>query len=87
MSTTLEQARALLSARRFLLDLCCGKIKRVPREVRLEARARVKHFPLSWDLPRIVEDESAMEHMEDIEKAHRRQFWEEAGVRREAWEL
>ena len=55
MSTPVEQARAIASARRFLLDLCIpGKIKRVPRAVRLEARARVKHMPMSWDLPRIV---------------------------------
>jgi hypothetical protein len=88
MSTPCEQARAIASARRFLLDLCLpGKIKRVPREVRLEARARVKHLPMSWDLERIVEDDLAMEQMEQLEEHCRKQFWEECGVKREAWEL
>lgn len=78
MSTPLEQGRAIVQARRFLLDLCIpGKIKRVPREVRQEARARVKHMPMSWDLERIVADEGAMNHMEDIEKQHREEFWQE----------
>ena len=78
MSTPLEQARAIATARRFLFDLCLpSKTPRVPREVRLEARARVKHFPMSWDLPRVVEDESAMEHMEEIEEHYRKEFWED----------
>jgi hypothetical protein len=85
MSTPVEQARAIAAARRFLLDLCVpGKIKRVSREVRLEARARVKHLPMSWDIPRIAEDELAMEHMEQMEEYYRKQFWEECGVKREA---
>lgn len=81
MSTPLEQARAIAQARRFLLDLCLpGKIKRVPRAVRLEARACVKHMPLSWDIPRIAEDEEALNHMEQIEEYHRKQFWAECGI-------
>jgi hypothetical protein len=81
MSMPAEQARALVSARRFLLDLCIpGKIKRVPREVRREARARVKHMPMSWDLPRIVEDELAMDHMQEMEEYHRKQFWADCGL-------
>jgi hypothetical protein len=81
MSTPLEQARAIASARRFLLDLCIpGKIKRVSREVRLEARARVKHMPMSWDLPRIAEDDLALDEMEKVEAHHRKQFWEECGM-------
>ena len=82
MSTPCEQARAIAQARRFLLDLCVpGKIKRVSREVRLEARARVKHLPMSWDLPRIVEDEVAMEGMEKMEEFYRQQFWEECNAK------
>ena len=85
MSTPVEQARAIAAARRFLLDLCVpGKIKKIPRAVRLEARARVKHLPMSWDIPRIAEDELAMEHMEEMEEYYRKQFWEECGVKREA---
>jgi hypothetical protein len=81
MSTPLEQARAIASARRFLLDLCLpGKIKKVPRAVRLEARARVKHMPMSWDLPRIAEDDLALDEMEKVEEHYRRQFWEECGM-------
>jgi hypothetical protein len=81
VSTTLEQARAVASARRFLLDLCIpGKIKKIPRAVRQEARARVKHMPMSWDIPRIAEDEAALDHMQEIEEFHRKQFWEECGI-------
>ena len=81
MSTPMEQARAIAAARRFLFDLCLpSKIKKVPREVRLEARARVKHFPMSWDLPRIVEDEDAMDQMEQLEEHYRREFWSECGI-------
>jgi len=81
MSTPCEQARAIVSARRFLLDLCVpGKIKRVPRSVRLEARARVKHMPMSWDLERIVADGLAMDHMQELEAWDRKQFWEECGM-------
>jgi hypothetical protein len=78
VSTPLEQGRAIAQARRFLLDLCVpGKIKRIPREVRQEARARVKHMPMSWDLERIVADEGAMSHMEEIEERHHKEFWED----------
>jgi hypothetical protein len=81
MSLPTEQARALVSARQFLFDLCVpGKIKKVPRAVRLEARARVKHFPMSWDLERIVADDVAMDHMEELEEYHRKQFWAECGM-------
>jgi len=82
MSTPCEQARAIASARRFLLDLCIpGKIKRVPRAVRHEARARVKHMPMSWDLERIVEDDLAMEGMEKMEEFYRQQYWEECNAK------
>jgi hypothetical protein len=81
MSTPVEQARAIASARRFLLDLCIpGKIKKVPRAVRQEARARVKHMPMSWDLERIVADDLAMDHMQELEEWHHKQFWEECGM-------
>jgi len=83
MSTNLEQANALATVRRFLLDLCApGKIKRVPRAVRLEARARVKHLPMSWDICRIVRDEAAMQAMQDTEEFYRKQFWAECGIDR-----
>ena len=78
MSTPVEQARAIAQARHFLSELCVpGKIKRVPSEVRREARNRLKHMPMSWDLPRIVEDEGAMKHMEETEDYYRKLFWED----------
>jgi hypothetical protein len=84
VSTPVEQARAIAAARRFLLDLCVpGKIKKIPRAVRQEARARVKHLPMSWDIPRIAEDELAMEHMQEMEEYYRKQFLEECGLKRE----
>ena len=81
MSTPLEQARAIAQARHFLSELCVpGKIKRVPREVRQEARCRLKHMPLSWDLERIVQEPGAIEHMREIEDYFRKEFWE--GIKR-----
>ena len=78
MSTPLEQARAIAQARHFLSELCVpGKIKRVPSEVRREARNRLKHMPMSWDLPRIVNEEGALDHMQEIEEYYRKQFWED----------
>ena len=78
MSTPLEQGRAIAQARHFLSELCVpGRWKRVPLEVRREARNRLKHLPLSWDLPRIVEDEGAMKQMEETEAYYREQFWQE----------
>ena len=78
MSLPYEQARALAQARHFLSELCVsGRWKRVPREVRREARNRLKHFPLSWDLPRIVADNLAMQQMEDTEQYYYDQFVKE----------
>jgi hypothetical protein len=78
MSLPHEQARALPQARNFLSELCIpGKIKRVPRAVRMEARRRLKHFPLSWDLERIVAEPGAIEHMEEMEACYREEFWKD----------
>jgi len=78
MSTPLEQARAIAMARHFLSELCVpGKIKRVPSEVRREARNRLKHMPMSWDIPRIAEDLGALQNMEKIEEHYRQVFWED----------
>lgn len=47
MSTRLEEINALVLARKFLLDLLDPKkTPRVPKYVREEARARLKHYPL-----------------------------------------
>jgi hypothetical protein len=78
MSTPLEQGRAIAQARHFLSELCVpGKIKRIPREVRREARNRLKHMPLSWDLERIVQEPGAIEHMREMEDHFRKEFWED----------
>ena len=76
MSTPLEQARAIAQARHFLSELCVpGNIKRVPSEVRREARNRLKHMPMSWDLKSIVAEPGAMSEMWKIEDHYRREFW------------
>jgi hypothetical protein len=78
MSTPLEQARAIASARHFLSELCVpGKLKRVPLEVRREARNRLKHMPMSWDLERIVAEPGALEHMREMEDYFREEFWKD----------
>ena len=49
-----ERANAIRQARRFLLQLMDSReIKRVPKSVRMEARARLKHFPTDLDLERL----------------------------------
>jgi hypothetical protein len=35
---------------------------------------------MSWDLPRIAEDDLALDEMEKVEEHYRRQFWEECGM-------
>jgi hypothetical protein len=78
MSTPLEQARAIAQARHFLSELCVpGKIKRIPADVRREARNRLKHMPMSWDLERIVAEPGALENMAKIEEHYRQVFWED----------
>jgi hypothetical protein len=78
MSTPLEQARAIAQARHFLSELCVpGKIKRIPADVRREARSRLKHMPMSWDLGRIVAEPGAIEHMEEMEFYYREEFWKD----------
>lgn len=78
MSLPDEQARALVNAKHFLLDLCVpGKIKRIPSEVRQMARCLVKHYPCSWDLPRLVNDKFSMRQMERHEEKYRQQFWDQ----------
>lgn len=76
MSLPCEQSRSLARTRQFLLDLCVpGKIKRIPREVRHIARCLVKHYPCSWDLPRVVQDQFAMQQMQRQEDEYSKKFW------------
>lgn len=51
MTTPNEEYHAILSATRFLYDLMNPqKTPRVPKWIRVEARRRVKHMPLSMNL-------------------------------------
>jgi hypothetical protein len=76
MSLPDEQARALVQARQFLLSLCIPhETPRVPRKVRQEARNRLKHFPMSWDLKRIVDDSAAMKQAQDAETFYLKRVW------------
>jgi hypothetical protein len=51
-----ERANAIQQARRFLLQLMDPReTPRIPRAVRMEARARLKHFPTDLDLERLAD--------------------------------
>ncbi len=78
MSLPDEQARALVYARQFLLSLCVPQeTPRVPREIRAQARNRLKHFPMSWDWGRIVDDFDAMKQARDAETFDLKRVWED----------
>lgn len=78
MSLPHEQAVALVQARQFLLSLCMPwETPRVPRTVRIQARNRLKHFPMSWDWERIVDDRDAMKQARDAETFYLTRVWED----------
>ena len=55
MTLPCERTAAVIRARDFLLRLCtpyAGGIKRIPSEVRDEARRILRHYPGSYDLCR-----------------------------------
>lgn len=77
MSLPFEQSRALENTRQFLGDLCNpSKTKRVPKILRQRSRSLLKHFPSSWDLPRIVGDAFAMRQLESLEETRLGEFWD-----------
>ena len=77
MSLPDEQAKAMVAARQFLVALCIPqKTPKVPKVIREEARCRLKHFPLSWDWKRIVDDEAAMKDAQELEDYYRKTFWD-----------
>ena len=45
-----ERYRAVKAAQQFLVRLAGGEYPRVPKAVRAEARAILRHYPLDWDL-------------------------------------
>ena len=49
MTLPAERARAIVQTRQFLLDLLY-KYKRVPKEVKTDARACLRHFPSYIDV-------------------------------------
>jgi hypothetical protein len=76
MSLPREQAVALIQARQFLLSLCIPQeTPRVPRVIRAQARNRLKHFPMSWDWERIVDDFDAMKQARDAETFYLKRVW------------
>lgn len=54
MTLPYQRSAAVMSAREFLLDLASPYgptgIKRIPRAVRIHARALLKHFPTAWEM-------------------------------------
>lgn len=54
MTLPYQRSRAVMSVREFLLNLASPYgptgIKRIPKAVRQEARALLKHFPTAWDM-------------------------------------
>ena len=47
-----ERYRAVTHAERFLSRLAGGYYARVPKAVREEARALLRHYPTDWDMDR-----------------------------------
>lgn len=45
-----ERTWAVKNTREFLVELCVGEIKRVPKDVRDRARRLLKHYPSPLDL-------------------------------------
>jgi hypothetical protein len=65
-----ERYRAVKYAALFLSRLAGGEYPRVPKAVREEARAVLRHYPLDWDLQRAA---AAAPHVfqERMEPLHR----------------
>jgi hypothetical protein len=65
-----ERYRAVKAAQQFLSRLAGGEYPRVPKAVREEARAVLRHYPLDWDLQRAA---AAAPHVfqERMEPLHR----------------
>jgi hypothetical protein len=64
-----ERYRAVMQTMQFLADLSTPSgYKRVPKEVRAEARRLLRHYPSSWDMKRTAENcpEVFQERMEPV---------------------
>lgn len=52
-----ERYRAMLYAKRFLLDLCDPKMTpKVPSHIRQEARSVLRHYPTDYDLMELAKN-------------------------------
>ena len=62
MSLPSEKANAIINARNFLRRLLSpynGGIKKIPKEVRREARSLLKHYPHTYELIRSLKPKNA----------------------------
>jgi len=58
MTTPIEKVRAIINARDFLLRLLDPKeTPRVPKDIRREARQRVKHLPHEYELTGMLNED------------------------------
>ena len=65
-----ERYRAVTHAGRFLLRLAGGEFPRVPKAVREEARALLRHYPNQYDLNKAAQTSPDIfqERMEDLHR-------------------
>ena len=65
-----ERYRAVKHAALFLSRLAGGEYPRVPKAVRQEARALLRHYPTVWDMQRTAEaaPDVFAEQMEDLHR-------------------
>jgi len=65
-----ERYRAVRSAEEFLQDMAAGRIQRVPRAVREQARSILRHYPNKWDLDMAARSAPGVfcEHMEPLHR-------------------
>ena len=65
-----ERYRAVKTAAQFLARLAGGDYPRVPKAVRVEARAILRHYPLDWDLKQAATAAPHVfqERMDDLHK-------------------
>jgi len=55
MTLPYERTTAVTNTREFLVQLCVGDIKRIPKDVRARARRLLKHYPSPLDLSMAAE--------------------------------
>lgn len=50
-----ERYRSVMQTLQFLTDLCTTDgYKRVPKEIRQEARRLLRHYPSAWDMKQVA---------------------------------